>query len=123
MGTMDKDRLCQTCKGSQVDCPGHFGHIKLIKPVYHGNLLDYVRKVIRCVCCECSHLLSDQTGNEELQKELDAKASLKSMKSRFNAVFRLTQTMKVCPVCKTSNHKYKKGPLRIDYDILDTTII
>ena len=59
MGTMDKDRLCKTCFGSQVDCPGHFGHIKLIKPVYHGNLLDYVRKVLRCVCCKCGHLLSD----------------------------------------------------------------
>ena len=59
MGVMDKDRLCKTCMGSQVDCPGHFGHIKLSKPVYHGNLLDYIRKVLRIVCCKCSHLLSD----------------------------------------------------------------
>lgn len=61
MGTMDKDRLCKTCMGSQVDCPGHFGHIKLVMPVYHGNLLDYIRKVLRIVCCKCSHLLSDQS--------------------------------------------------------------
>ena len=74
MGTMDKDRLCKTCWGSQVDCPGHFGHIKLSKPVYHGNLLDYVRKVLRCVCCNCSHLLSHQPNNEELNKELEQKA-------------------------------------------------
>lgn len=27
MGTMDKDRICKTCMGTQVDCPGHFGMI------------------------------------------------------------------------------------------------
>ena len=89
MGTMDKDRVCKTCMGTQVDCPGHFGHIKLSKPVYHGNLLDYVRKVLRCVCCKCSHLLSDQQ-NENMQKDLDEKVQIRSAKSRFNAVFRMT---------------------------------
>jgi DNA-directed RNA polymerase beta' subunit len=58
MGTMDKDRLCKTCSGSQTDCPGHFGHIKLERPVFHGNMLEYIRKVLRMVCCKCSHLLS-----------------------------------------------------------------
>ena len=50
MGTMDNNRLCKTCKGDQTSCPGHFGHIALEKPVYHGNMLDYIRKVLRCVC-------------------------------------------------------------------------
>ena len=122
MGTMDKDRVCKTCQGNQVDCPGHFGHIKLSKPVYHGNMLDYVRKVLRCVCCKCSHLLSDQQ-NEDTQKELDAKKQLRSTKSRFNAVFKMTQQLKTCPKCKTVNHKYKKGALRIDYEIQDRTIL
>jgi len=116
MGTMDKDRLCKACMGSQVDCPGHFGHIKLTKPVYHGNLLDYVRKVLRCVCCKCSHLLSDGQ-NAELTKELEAKAQIRNMKSRFNAVFKISQQLKTCPKCNSHNHKYKKGSLRIDYEI------
>ena len=122
MGTMDKDRLCKTCWGSQVDCPGHFGHIKLNKPVYHGNLLDYVRKVLRMVCCNCSHLLSDQPNNEDLKKELESKAALRNTKSRFNAVFKLSSNIKVCPVCKIINHKYKKGALRIDFEINDDSI-
>ena len=29
MGTMDRDRVCKTCMGTQVECPGHFGHIAL----------------------------------------------------------------------------------------------
>jgi DNA-directed RNA polymerase beta' subunit len=68
MGTMDRDRHCKTCMGTQVDCPGHFGHIKLEKPVYHGNLLDYIRKVLKAVCFNCSHLLAD---NVEKKRELE----------------------------------------------------
>ena len=68
MGTMDKDQRCFVCKGSkhfiviysfiaQVDCPGHFGCIELAKPVYHAGLIDYVRKVLRTVCFNCSKVL------------------------------------------------------------------
>ena len=62
---MDNNRLCKTCKGDQTSCPGHFGHIALEKPVYHGNMLDYIRKVLRCVCFNCSHLLCDQDAVDQ----------------------------------------------------------
>jgi DNA-directed RNA polymerase II subunit RPB1 len=58
MGTMDKHLNCYTCKGTQVDCPGHFGHIELARPVYHVGLIDYVLRVLRCVCYNCSKLLA-----------------------------------------------------------------
>lgn len=45
------------------------------------------------------------------------------MKSRFNAVFKLTSAMKTCPKCKSQNHKYKKGALRIDFEIQDADIL
>lgn len=60
---------------------------------------------------------------QRAQQELDAKVRLKSTKSRFNAVFKMTQTIKMCPKCQSINHKYRKGALRIDYDILDPTIL
>jgi DNA-directed RNA polymerase II subunit RPB1 len=91
LGTMDKDRLCKTCMGTQVDCPGHFGHIALAKPVYHGNLIDYVQKVLRCVCFNCSHLLAD---NQENKNELAAYSKIKNEKSRFSAVFKLSANIK-----------------------------
>jgi DNA-directed RNA polymerase beta' subunit len=40
--------------------------IKLEYPVYHGNMLDYIRKVLRMVCFGCSHLMCDLEGNEEI---------------------------------------------------------
>ena len=83
MGTMDRDRVCKTCMGTQVDCPGHFGHIKLEKPVYHGNLLDYIRKVLKAVCWNCSHLLAD---HDDHKRELEGYIQIKNNKSRFNKV-------------------------------------
>jgi hypothetical protein len=42
---------------AQSDCPGHFGHIELVFPVYHAGLQEYVRKVLRTVCFNCSKVL------------------------------------------------------------------
>jgi len=57
MGTMEKEMKCFTCKGNQDECPGHFGHIELARPVYHGGLIEFIRKILRCVCNHCSMLL------------------------------------------------------------------
>lgn len=35
MGTIDRNYKCQTCGEGMAECPGHFGHIDLAKPVYH----------------------------------------------------------------------------------------
>mmetsp|Transcript_61806 Transcript_61806/g.85152 ORF Transcript_61806/g.85152 Transcript_61806/m.85152 type:complete len:163 (+) Transcript_61806:66-554(+) len=120
MGTMDRDRLCKTCKGTQVDCPGHFGHIKLAKPVYHASMLEYIRKVLRMVCFRCSHLLCN---NAEHKTDLTMYQQIRNSKNKFNKVFSLASPIKECSDCKTKNHIYKKGSLRIDYEIIDTSYL
>ena len=35
--------------------PGHFGHIELVRPVYHqGFLANTVLKSLRCICFHCN---------------------------------------------------------------------
>lgn len=34
MGTVDRNQRCLTCNESMNDCPGHFGHIEMVKPVF-----------------------------------------------------------------------------------------
>lgn len=58
-GTIDRFSRCQTCAGNSSECPGHFGHIELAKPVFHVNFLNKSVKVMRCVCFYCSKLLVD----------------------------------------------------------------
>jgi DNA-directed RNA polymerase II subunit RPB1 len=44
MGTIDRNFKCQTCGESMAECPGHFAHIELAKPVYHIGMLDCLLK-------------------------------------------------------------------------------
>lgn len=39
------------------ECPGHFGHIDLAKPVFHVGFVTKTLKILRCVCFYCSKLL------------------------------------------------------------------
>ena len=53
---------CQTCAGNMTECPGHFGHIDLAKPVFHPGFLTKTQKILRCVCFYCSKLLVTPTN-------------------------------------------------------------
>lgn len=56
-GVIDRTARCQTCAGNMNECPGHFGHIDLAKPVYHIGFIQKTMKILRCVCFYCSKLL------------------------------------------------------------------
>ena len=58
-GCTDRQARCQTCACNQTDCPGHFGHIELAKPVFHPGFIAKMVKVLRCVCFFCSKLMVD----------------------------------------------------------------
>lgn len=41
MGTIDRNFKCQTCGEGMSECPGHFGHIELARPVFHPGAFVY----------------------------------------------------------------------------------
>ena len=59
MGTTDRKLHCKTCNCDTKNCPGHFGHIKLAKPVYHIGFINECLKILKCVCFYCSRILID----------------------------------------------------------------
>jgi DNA-directed RNA polymerase beta' subunit len=42
-----------------AECPGHFGHIELARPVFHGGFLVKVKKILECICFSCGKLKVD----------------------------------------------------------------
>ena len=48
MGVTDMGKICKTCGQKNIDCPGHFGHLELAKPVYHFHLIDQIPKILKC---------------------------------------------------------------------------
>lgn len=59
MGTTDSNFTCDTCHNSVLKCPGHFGYLRLVLPVYNPLFLTQTMMILNIVCSKCSRLLGD----------------------------------------------------------------
>ncbi|MBR6448143.1 MAG: DNA-directed RNA polymerase subunit A' [Methanomicrobium sp.] len=57
LGVIDPGLRCKTCGNKASECPGHFGHIELAKPVIHVGYTRLIRKLLRVTCRNCGRLL------------------------------------------------------------------
>ncbi|CAO2828701.1 unnamed protein product [Amaranthus hypochondriacus] len=64
LGTIDRKIKCDTCSANMADCPGHFGHLELAKPMFHIGFMKIVLIVMRCVCYKCSKILANEEDNK-----------------------------------------------------------
>lgn len=53
MGPLQRDQACQTCRLSDLHCPGHFGHARLSRPVLNPLLYDSLFALLRSMCFSC----------------------------------------------------------------------
>jgi RNA polymerase Rpb1, domain 1 len=53
LGPIDFQARCETCSLLYRHCPGHFGHIPLVLPVYHPILFRLLVKLMRATCLSC----------------------------------------------------------------------
>ena len=73
MGTVSRDQICLTCRAEIQDCSGHFGHISLALPVFHPGMLDHIKKILYCVCFNCSKILVRKDEEIENLKKIKNK--------------------------------------------------
>ena len=90
MGTTEMSKLCATCGQNNINCPGHFGHLELARPVYHYQFINIILKILKCTCLQCSKLLinKDSPQIKNLMK--------KSNKYRWNEIYNLSQKISRC---------------------------
>ena len=112
MGTTEMDKICGTCGQSNINCPGHFGHIELARPVYHYQFVHTLQKVLKCTCIQCSKLLI----NKESAKVKDLMK--KPNKSRWNEIYNLSQKITRCGQ-ETEDGCGAKQPDKIKVDGMD----
>ncbi|KAL7753273.1 DNA-directed RNA polymerase II core subunit rpo21 [Sorochytrium milnesiophthora] len=67
LGTIDRNFKCETCQGNMSECPGHFGHIELAKPVFNFGFMPRVKKILESVCFHCSRLKADKNSMQYQQ--------------------------------------------------------
>ncbi|CAD5117546.1 DgyrCDS6308 [Dimorphilus gyrociliatus] len=101
-GVIDRSSRCQTCAGNMTECPGHFGHINLAKPVFHVGFLAKTKKILSCVCYYCSRLLIDP----EHVKIKDAISKTRgNPRRRLGYVYDLCKGKHVCEESDTTDNK------------------
>ena len=90
MGTTEMGKICGTCNQDNINCPGHFGHLELARPVYHYHLMENIPKILSCVCMKCSKLLLNKDN------EIFNSIRKKSPKVRFTELYNISQKITRC---------------------------
>lgn len=90
-GTSDAHIDCTTCGLNSTYCVGHFAHINLAEPVFHMGYINFVKKILTCVCLKCSKLLIHR-NEKDLTKVLKTKVG----KARLNEIMKVTKTVQMC---------------------------
>ena len=87
-----------------------------MQPVYHAGLIEFIRKVLRCVCFNCSRLLLPKDNETEVSRT-------KNSQSRFNKVLRICDPIQRCEQdlggCGYQKPKFTKNGLRIMAEYTD----
>lgn len=91
LGTNDRNFKCATCSGSMTECPGHFGHIELARPVFHVGFITKIKKILETVCFYCAQIKTDEETLRTSQPK-----SLRDARSRLNHVWSLCKGKMVC---------------------------
>ena len=56
MGVIDPGLKCKVCGGTIRSCPGHIGHIELVRPVVHPEFGKKILYVLTSTCPSCKRL-------------------------------------------------------------------
>lgn len=99
-GTVDPQYPCYTCHDSIHTCPGHFGFIDLVKPVYLPHFMESVKKLLTVVCTECSNPMVELTCRGKNQ-------------TKFTLAYASAKNKDVCYECGAIQPKVTHDPLGI----------
>ncbi len=102
LGVIDRAQECATCGETPLKCPGHFGHIKFMEPVFHMGYISYLKNILSCICIRCNKLLVYK-NEAEISKLLKNKQG----KQRFSDIRAITKNVTHClrNGCGTPAHK------------------
>ncbi|MEM3723586.1 MAG: hypothetical protein QW179_03985, partial [Candidatus Hadarchaeales archaeon] len=101
LGVVDPGLRCRTCGGRAKDCPGHFGHIELTRPVIHIGYVDVIYDCLRSTCAKCGRILLRDEKIEEFRKKIEQLMREGGMWWEVSQeAIKSAATAEVCPHCK-----------------------
>lgn len=108
LGTIDSAVRCKTCECTMTDCPGHFGHIELARPVFNVGFMGNILKVLRMICLFCNNIVIAKSDVKYV-----AIQNIANVKHRFKQLYTLCNASKTCGVCKQPKPHISKNAMKI----------
>ena len=112
MGVLDNGKDCRSCGQKNQNCPGHFGHFRLARPVYYIQFFPIVQNVLRCVCINCAKLLIDKNLYKKLAKRR-GEGRWREVLNACNTISRCGQQIEDGCGAKQPDRYVKEGIARI----------
>jgi len=109
LGTIEPGQRCKTCGNRIGECPGHFGHIELARPVIHVGFAKVIYKILRAICRKCSRILLPDEELEEFRKRMDEyEKKWKGLSEEISAeLLKKASRVSKCPHCGEVQFKIK----------------
>jgi len=114
LGVIDPGLVCKTCGGRAKTCPGHFGHIELVRPVIHSEFGKIISMLLQATCQKCHRILLNneqiEVFKEEVAKEIAAENPAPENEGEKHAeqdMLKRLKSVKKCPHCQSVQEKLK----------------
>lgn len=109
LGVIEPGQRCPTCGNVMGSCPGHFGHIELVRPVIHIGFVKHIYDLLRATCRRCGRI---KILDEELERYRRIYLAIKgrwpsAAKRLIEHVKRTSIKAPVCPHCGEKQLKIK----------------
>jgi DNA-directed RNA polymerase subunit A' len=118
MGVIDPGLTCRTCSAKTGDCPGHFGHIELTRPVLHIGYIRDIYLLLKVTCKKCGRLLLSKDEIEKYKKILEDSNDDIGSDVQADLIDRLKK-IKRCPHCGEEQQEIKLVKPYFFYELYD----
>jgi len=109
LGVIEPGQRCQVCGNTMANCPGHFGHIELARPVVHVGFVKHIHDILRATCRHCGRLLVPQEEIDRylrLLEKLEKKWPLLALRLIEHVKKKAIKRME-CPHCGEKQYKIR----------------
>ncbi len=121
LGVIDPGQRCRTCGNRVGNCPGHFGHIELARPVMHAGYAKVIHKVLRAICRECNRILLTEEEIEHFHRLFKRYPEIGQKTANLSKdILKKAAKVKSCPHCEAEQLKLKLEKPTSIYEVGET---
>ena len=115
LGVIDPGLICKTCGARAKTCPGHFGHIELVRPVIHSEFSKIIYMLLQTTCKRCGRILLNdeqieifkEKNKEILEEGFDSGHIHEEQSEEQTSSIKKLKNLKKCPHCSESQGKLR----------------